>query len=87
MDIRLTDDNGFDRTSGFKVIPPAPTNLGTVAVAGSTSGNWLILPSNVGITETGGQGFQVVAVISYIWNGVQYTVRTLPEAITVYPAP
>ena len=56
-------------------------------VAGTTTRNWLIVPSDLGDIPPQGSSFEVVGVITYWWNGTQYNVRTLPETITVYPAP
>ncbi|HKZ53974.1 MAG TPA: hypothetical protein VJ123_00725, partial [Anaerolineales bacterium] len=87
VDILLSDLNGIDYSSGFTLIPQTPTELGTVPVGGSAAQDWLILPSNLGITAPEGVPFQASAAITYTWGGASYTVKTAPERITVYPAP
>ena len=87
VDIRMTDLAGADRSPGFEFVPETPTPLGTIPVGGSTNQDWLILPSRLGVTSPEGEGFDAQALITYTWGGDTYTVATVPERVTVYPAP
>jgi len=87
VDIRMTDLAGDDRSPGFEFIPETPTPLGSVPVGSSVSQDWLILPSLLGVTSPEGEGFDAQALITYTWGGNTYTVATVPERVTVYPAP
>lgn len=87
IDVILRDANGLDRSAGFDLIPVTPTALGDIPVAGSTSQEWFILPSALGVTSPDGEAFTASAEITYIWGGDTFAVETVPEAITVYPAP
>ena len=87
VDIRLFDEFDVDQTRGFTLIPVVPTDLGTIPISGSESGGWLILPDDLNISAPEGQQYKVVAVINYAWNGGSYSIETVPETITVFPAP
>ena len=87
VNIRMTDLAGVDRSPGFEFIPETPTVLGTIPVGGSASQDWLILPSLLGVTSPEGEGFDAQALITYTWAGSTFTVATVPERVTVYPAP
>ena len=87
IDVVLRDANGLDRSAGFDLIPETPTDLGTISVGGSQTQEWFLLPSLLGVTNPEGELFQASAAITYTWGGNSFTVETVPEAITVYPAP
>ena len=87
VNIRMTDLAGVDRSPGFEFIPETPTPLGTIPVGGGASQDWLILPSLLGVTSPEGEGFDAQALITYTWAGSTFTVATVPERVTVYPAP
>lgn len=87
IDIRLTDEAGLDSSYGFTMIPETPTDLGTIGVGGGASGEWLILPSGLGVTSPEGEVFLASAAIRYRFGGTDFEVVTVPERITVYPAP
>jgi uncharacterized repeat protein (TIGR01451 family) len=86
-DIRLVDPSGVDRTADFIITPTVPTALGTTPVGGSTTQEWLLVPTNLDVISPTGQILNVRAAITYTWEGAVYSIETLPEEITVYPAP
>jgi len=84
--IRFTGEDGLDE-SGFDLIPNTPTGLGTIGVGHKASQTWFIQPSNVNATSQNGELFRASAAITYTYQGVTETFYTVPEQITVYPAP
>lgn len=87
VDVILRDDSGIDRSTAFELIPQTPTALGSIPVGGSSAQEWFILPASLGVTSPEGEAFQASAEITYTWGGNTFTVETVPESITVYPAP
>jgi hypothetical protein len=87
VDIRLTDEDGVDESFGFHLTPNTPTGLGTIGVGGGRSQTWYLQPSDLNVASPNGELFLASAAITYTWNGTTYTVTTVPERITVFPAP
>ncbi|HEX9676450.1 MAG TPA: Ig-like domain-containing protein, partial [Anaerolineales bacterium] len=85
--IRLTDQGGADKSWGFDLIPDTPTALGTIGVGAGKSQTWFIQPMGLGVGSPDGEVFLASAAITYTHQGVTSTVETVPERITVYPAP
>ena len=87
VDVRLTDLDGNDRSSGFDFIPETPTGLGTIGVGGNKAQEWILLPSLLGVTDPEGEPFLASARITYTWGGQTFFNDTVPERIVVYPSP
>ncbi|MBA3531694.1 MAG: RHS repeat protein, partial [Ardenticatenales bacterium] len=49
--------------------------------------SWQIIPAGLDVFEPDGRDFTVQAVIHYTLDGQPHTRRTVPEPITIYPAP
>ncbi len=87
VDVRLTDLEGNDRSSGFDFIPETPTGLGTIGVGGNKAQEWILLPRALGVTDPEGEPFLASARITYTWGGQTFFNDTVPERIVVYPSP
>jgi uncharacterized repeat protein (TIGR01451 family) len=85
--VLLTDLGGDPRSSFFAFDPATPTALGTIGVGGSTSKEWILLPSLLAVTNPEGEPFLASARITYTWGGQTFFSDTVPERITVYPSP
>lgn len=80
-------ENGLAVVNGFAVTPTLPTHLGDLNGDGALAGEWLIVPGDLGITDTAGAVYNLRAQIVYTLTGQVYTVTTIPQLITVYPQP
>jgi hypothetical protein len=92
VDLVISDTTGSDATDLFTIVPAPPTGLGDLGAGEEVAGEWLIVP-RVAVTPSassgqalGGQDFFVQAVVDYTFNGAR-RFTTLPERITVFPAP
>lgn len=86
INIIATDENGLI-VDGFAITPTIPTLLGDLEPSSTVVGEWLIVPGDLGITDTEGAIYNLVATIDYQMDGQSYTTETLPRQITVYPQP
>ena len=86
INIIATDSSG-NIVGGFAITPTMPTLLGDLSPASTVVGEWLIVPGDLGITNTNGAVFDLKATIDYQMNGQSYTTETIPRQITVYPQP
>ena len=76
-----------DQTNDFTILPGTSTLPGSLAVGDAAGGDWLILPSGLNVSDPNGIKFLVSALIRYNWAGTDYEFQTVPQWITVYPAP
>lgn len=87
IDIEARDGDGLAVVNGFAVTPTLPTRLGDLAGGATVAGEWLIVPGDLGITDTDGITYNLRAQIVYTYANQVYTITTIPEPITVYPQP
>jgi RHS repeat-associated protein len=88
IDIEARDENGQAVVNGFAVTPTLPTQLGTLSAPGQTlNGEWLLVPGDLGITQTNGAPYYLRAQIEYTRSGQTHSLLTLPQQIIVYPQP
>jgi hypothetical protein len=85
VDLVISDTTGADASDLFTIVPAPPTGLGDLGAGEEVAGEWLIVP-RVAVTDSGGRDFFVQAVVDYDFNGAR-RFTTLPERITVFPAP
>jgi RHS repeat-associated protein/uncharacterized repeat protein (TIGR01451 family) len=69
----------------FIAIPEIPTTLPNIPGGYSQFASWTLVPDAPGLTEQA--FFQVQALIRYKANGVEKTILTTPQSITVAPQP
>lgn len=86
INIVATDEYG-QIAGGFAITPTIPTLLGDLQPSSTVVGEWLIVPGDLGITDTKGAIYNLVATIDYEMNGQSYSTETIPRQITVYPQP
>lgn len=86
INILATDEEG-NSVPGFAITPTIPTILGNLEAGEALEGEWLIVPGDLGITDTNGAVYELYATITYEIDGVTSTVKTIPQAVTVYPQP
>ena len=79
--------DGFAVVNGFAVTPTLPTTLGDLQPGGNLIGEWLIVPGELGITDTNGAIYNLDAQMVYTITGEVYTTTTYPRSILVYPQP
>ncbi len=72
---------------GFVIQPIVPTALGGLTPGESRVASWTLIPDDLGITEPDGRNYTVQAHLSYLIDGVLYTLHTQPVPITVKPQP
>ncbi len=86
VNIIATDSNS-NVVSGFAITPTIPTSLGDLNPASTVIGEWLVVPSDLGITDPNGAVYNLKATIDYQMDGQSYSTETIPKQITVYPQP
>jgi uncharacterized repeat protein (TIGR01451 family)/CSLREA domain-containing protein len=88
IDIEARDEHGLAVVNGFAITPTLPTYLGTLTGTGqSLHGEWLLVPGDLGITNTHGVPYYLRAQIAYTHNNEAHSLLTLPAEIIVYPQP
>jgi RHS repeat-associated protein/uncharacterized repeat protein (TIGR01451 family) len=92
VDIR-DENNVF--ASGFVITPSISTSygliprtdLGPLAADGQLEQQWLIIPGDLGITDTAGAPYTIQAYIVYTIADQISVITTTPTVVTVYPQP
>lgn len=82
------EETGKDVTKLFAIDKEMPTPLGELArELDGVDGEWLIVPGDLGITQTEGADYQVTARIDYTVNEIPRSYTTDPATIRIYPHP
>ncbi|PKO16677.1 MAG: hypothetical protein CVU39_07585 [Chloroflexi bacterium HGW-Chloroflexi-10] len=87
IELNFTSMDGTDRSADFVVENQSGEIPTTLAPGADLHNNWMILPTGNGITDPEGEDFIVTAAISFMQNGETVSFTTLPQVITVHPAP
>jgi len=87
VEIKIQNADLQDQTGGFIILPETPALPGSLAVGDAAGGDWLILPSGLNVSDPNGVKFLVSALVAYRWAGADYSFQTVPQWVTVYPAP
>lgn len=85
--IHVFDENGEAISDGFAITPTLPTTLGNLSPSQTLIGQWLIVPGDLGITNTNGAPYYVGAQIFYTYNGSTHSFITSLSQKVIYPQP